>query len=540
MLLMHTFSDLHSRFRSALGPMLRFLVGLSTVLLTAAISVGQTQTLSPEARRDLELRPGVVLVYIQLQGAFGEVACKGAWSGTGFLYRPDGYLITNGHVAQLANAKDADALTAQKIELLRSCLIKKIAQAYHRQITLSDLPQIAAAMRLDSKLTVFLNNGSHYDGEIKAYSDPITSGGKDVAVIKIDANNLPTVPLGDSDAVNVNDRVFVIGYPGAAAVSEISELVATSSDGIISAVKNKDYSGTPLLQTNANINHGNSGGPAFDSMGRVIGIATFGKEAPGFNFLVPISTAKEFIRQAGGEPERGAFDKKWHAALDAYASEQWTTAHELASSVLEMEPNQPEAKRLQAEAAAQMESETWLQKEKERPEIPALIGIGAVVLLGGGLIVWLLMRGKKAAAPPAVRPVDARIVAASVKPAAASTIIEAAPAPKPLPTAPQSFGVLHVSGGSLTGNRFPIPKAGLLIGRDPARCGVVVPEDSVGKEHAWVVPLDNGVAVIDRNSVNGTYVNSTDSPRINKVVLRHGDRIFLGKTSGTVFTYYNA
>ena len=79
-----------------------------------------------------------------------------------------------------------------------------------------------------------------------------------------------------------------------------------------------------------------------------------------------------------------------------------------------------------------------------------------------------------------------------------------------------------------------------MIGRDPAKCTVVLSDDSVSKEHAWVVPLDNGVAIIDRNSANGTYVNSVDSPRINKVVLRHGDRVFLGRKNGTVFTYYSA
>jgi len=62
----------------------------------------------------------------------------------------------------------------------------------------------------------------------------------------------------------------------------------------------------------------------------------------------------------------------------------------------------------------------------------------------------------------------------------------------------------------------------------------------VSKEHAWVVPLDNGVAVIDRNSSNGTYVNSTDSPRINKVILKDGDRIFVGRSNPTEIMYLSS
>jgi pSer/pThr/pTyr-binding forkhead associated (FHA) protein len=78
----------------------------------------------------------------------------------------------------------------------------------------------------------------------------------------------------------------------------------------------------------------------------------------------------------------------------------------------------------------------------------------------------------------------------------------------------------------------------LLIGRDPSLCTVVLPDDTVSKEHAWVVPLDNGVAVIDRSSANGTYVNSTESPRIAKMVLKNGDRIFIGRKNPTEITYF--
>jgi pSer/pThr/pTyr-binding forkhead associated (FHA) protein len=50
--------------------------------------------------------------------------------------------------------------------------------------------------------------------------------------------------------------------------------------------------------------------------------------------------------------------------------------------------------------------------------------------------------------------------------------------------------------------------------------------------------VDDGVAVIDRNSANGTYVNSVDSPRINKFVLKNGDRIFVGRKNPTEITFF--
>src|ERR1035441_4180016 len=91
---------------------------LVLVLLTATVCRAETSQLSADARRDLELRPGVVQVIAILKGTSGGLSCKITASGTGFLYRPDGYLITNGHVAQLAHTKDDKALKLQREKIL--------------------------------------------------------------------------------------------------------------------------------------------------------------------------------------------------------------------------------------------------------------------------------------------------------------------------------------------------------------------------------------------------------------------------------------
>ncbi len=313
-----------------------------------------------------------------------------------------------------------------------------------------------------------LENGRVVKGEIKAYSGPVTSGGKDIAIVKIDANNLPTVPLGDSDRLNVNDHIYTIGYPGDANISSTSAQVATSSNGIVSASKVKDQTGTPLIQTNAFINHGNSGGPAFDESGAVVGVTTFfrGSE-PGFNFLVPISTAREFVRQAGAEPERGAFDALWHEALDAYAAGKWSEAHARLNDLLEMMPGQPEVQKLQVQAAARERGESPIEKVEEKTGVGGLAGLGLLVVALLGLVSWLMLRRRSGsrASPARVEGMPPPVVA----PLPVSRVIEASSKPNE----PESFGTLHVSGGPLAGNRFPIPEAGLTIGRDPAKCSVV-------------------------------------------------------------------
>jgi serine protease Do len=542
----------------------RALLALLAMLMPfAAPCMAQSPSLTPETRMDLESQPGVVLIVASFKADLGPFSCEPAALGTGFLYRPDGYLITNGHVVQMGYEKDQKATNARTTYAIQ-CLLDDARQAVSkklgRQLSEDDDTSLQAALAklVESgemhitgvSLTVYLDNEAKYTGEVKAYSDPIDEGGKDVAIVKIDGSNLPTVPLGNSDEVNVGDPITVIGYPGAATNATLSGLfsqhsifVPTVTDGRISAVKT-DFRGTRVLQSEATINHGNSGGPAFDSHGHAIGIATYSLDkaegsVSGLNFFVPINTALEFVRQAGADPQRGAFDQLWHDAVEAYAGQHWSKAHELMGNVLEMMPNQPDAVRLQLQAGQNIPRNPiayWI----DRLGAPMFFGIAGGVVLLVILIMVLAFRPSKKAAPPAALPP----VAAPPSPLAAampqSTVAELSPVSRPQQALPpnQIYGTLYIANGPLAGNRFSIPKSGLVIGRDPSQCAVVLPGDAVSKEHAWVVPVDDGVAVIDRNSANGTYVNSVDSPRINKFVLKNGDRIFVGRKNPTEITFF--
>ena len=567
---MITFSGSANKFgKPGLQPRLRTmrrfqpfasLAVLGTILASTAVSFGATSLLTPEAKRDLELQPGVVFIKVSFEATLGGYSCQAGASGTGFLYRPDGYLITNGHVAQWARSNDSSADNS-RMETAIPCLVKGVIRDAQnklgRQLTDEEqnalLAQVVQAIKAgsvhikgDPTIEVDLDNGQKFQGEIKAYSDPITEGGKDIAIIKIDGRNLPTVALGNSDEVSVGDPITVIGYPGRANISDESSLVATVTNGRISAIKKQDFKGTPVLQSEATIDHGNSGGPGFDANGRVIGIATFSTGGSGINFFVPIDTAMEFVRQAGSSPERGPFDKLWLDALDAYAGQHWTKAHGLMGSVLEMMPEQPDAKKLQLQAGANIPTNPFA-KMVDAYGMPVVLGGSGAVLAVIALVVFLIARpkGTQQAARP-VAPATMPLASAPPQRPIAGPGHEAPPPLQPGPAAPPvlngsgTYGSLQIANGALAGNRFAIPKNGLLIGRDPSRCAVVLPLDSVSKEHAWVVPLDNGVAVIDRNSSNGTYVNSTDSPRINKVILKDGDRIFVGRSNPTEIMYLSS
>ena len=139
-----------------------------------------------------------------------------------------------------------------------------------------------------SKLTVVLPNGK----EVTARSlggDPLT----DLAIIKITGNGLPVAPLGDSDAIKVGQIVIAIGNPYG--------FERTVTMGVVSALGRQIPGGgsslSDLIQTDARIYPGNSGGPLVDSSGRVIGVnvAVVGGRAGTLGFAIPINTAREVM-----------------------------------------------------------------------------------------------------------------------------------------------------------------------------------------------------------------------------------------------------
>ncbi len=160
--------------------------------------------------------------------------------GSGFLINSDGYIITNNHVVEGAD-----------------------------------------------EIQVLVDGKQKYTGKVVG-SDPKT----DLAIIKIPANSLPAVILGDSDKLRVGDWVMAVGNPFG--------LDHTVTAGIVSA-KGRVIGAGPyddFIQTDASINPGNSGGPLFNLQGEVVGVNTAIVAAgQGIGFAIPINMAKDLIPQ---------------------------------------------------------------------------------------------------------------------------------------------------------------------------------------------------------------------------------------------------
>ncbi len=168
-------------------------------------------------------------------GPHGPVPFRG--QGSGFIINADGLILTNAHVVR--DAKE---------------------------------------------VTVHLSDRREYRAKVLG-SDPAT----DIAVLKIDAKDLPTVAIGNPKQVQVGDYVLAIGAPYG--------FEETATQGIVSA-KGRSLPGdsyVPFIQTDAAVNPGNSGGPLFDAEGRVIGInAQIYSQSGGFQglaFAIPIDVA---------------------------------------------------------------------------------------------------------------------------------------------------------------------------------------------------------------------------------------------------------
>ena len=142
-----------------------------------------------------------------------------------------------------------------------------------------------------SKITVRLRNGEEYAATLVA-----TDSETDVALLKIDAENLQPAVLGNSESLQVGETVVAIGNP-------LGELGGTVTDGIISALDRDitlDGKSMRLLQTNAAINPGNSGGGLFNGSGELIGIVvakSSGTDVEGLGFAIPIDLVTSVVEE---------------------------------------------------------------------------------------------------------------------------------------------------------------------------------------------------------------------------------------------------
>jgi Trypsin-like peptidase domain/FHA domain len=495
-----------------------------------------------------KIKPATVLVYFVVKAEItigkGKYKSDTGGSGSGFIISPDGYVVTNGHVVELYHESNEQRL---KADLINKVIAEYIIPSLKRPLSDAEKQQLSnelfkrARFDIEKHLYVFLQNGDYYPAEIKSYSPPIgklgqkeagkgyaargeeelkIETGKDVSVMKIEAANLPVAKLGDSEAVRLAETIYAVGFPGVVLgheyLSKKTIFDPTVTTGRVSGAK-LDIKGTKVIQTDASVAHGNSGGPAYNSKGEVVGLVTFGGGEPGvpglvqgFNFLVPINTAKEFVRSGGVElGKESLFNKAWAETIDLYAKGKYKEAISKADEVLRFFPNLPDAKNLQVRAQEEIMK---LTSKGGGGVLPYTKIILIIVMLGiAGGIGFVLLRKKKPV--PISSPLGAKTQAATV------------------------VGSIKGKSGPFAGKSFDVPSTGLKIGREPGRNTLVIDDERVSREHVWIGQEGGKVLVRDLNSLNGTFLNNPEGSRIKEEALKDGDIIIIGKGDFASFIY---
>jgi serine protease Do len=507
--------------------------------------------------------------------------------GSGFFISSNGYIATNAHVVSTTREGEEKAKQALFFNMLQ-----QIAQQIGRDVRSLDqnfFSQRTELVSFQKIHYVFTPDGSNFPFEIKQYGAPTgesTDQGKDVAIVKIEIKNAPILKLGDSDRVQLQDHVTVIGYPAAAdtfqsgMLSQKSAFEASITDGKISARKSAS-SGAPILQTSANATHGNSGGPVLNDANEVIGLLTFrgdtvnGQEVAGFAFVVPSNTVMEYVKSAGAENKEGPTDTAFHEGLDYYWNDQYSSAIPKFEEVKRLFPQHSEVDRL-ITSSQQAKAEG---KEKSSVSMWLVGGIVGFLLFLGFILILIIIivlivrrrkKAKRAAAPPAPggkphpAPVPSPAAYSPTPPTPSPSPIHASPPPPPPAPAPhvmagdqgmtvdlsrtvaitadgdsfrQNYGTIRFVSGPLSGQQFQVKPDGDFIGRDGGSSQIVIGDPRISKRHVWIGVRGGRVVIEDQNSRNGTFVNDPRSPRVTEAPLKAGDTVILGESDVARFEF---
>jgi len=218
--------------------------------------------------------------------------------GSGFLVSPDGYIVTNNHLIQSASGNGTV-----------------------------------------DEITVTLTNRREYPARIIG-----RDSASDLALLKIEGQNLPYVQWGDSTRARVGDWVLAIGNPYGLGGTVTAGIISALHRGITGAGAYDRY-----IQTDASINMGNSGGPMFDLNGRVVGINSAlispTGASVGIGLAIPAELAKPVIDslRRGQRPERGYLGVGLQP-LDENIAESLGLPKDRGEIVRSVQPNEPAAR----------------------------------------------------------------------------------------------------------------------------------------------------------------------------------------------------
>jgi S1-C subfamily serine protease len=266
-------------------------------------------------------------------------------SGSGFVVNPNGHIVTNSHV--VSKETISYSLISDKLQEAYQVAVEKLTKGelkklYKDQKALEKFAQeVYTAIEGSSQFAingevVVLNPSSDkediedlfkngFQAEVASVNDQFFMDEKDVALLKINQTNLPAVPIAPESHQTVSgSQIFVFGFPATADFNKKNPMESTFTRGIISAIKFVDSKNFKVIQTDAKISQGSSGGPMFNDKGEVIGIITFQtgsvlREAgDNFAFAVPVSLATSMLKKNNVQNDLGSWRPRFETGLSYF------------------------------------------------------------------------------------------------------------------------------------------------------------------------------------------------------------------------------
>lgn len=330
---------------------------------------------------------------------------------------------------------------------------------------------------------------------------------RNLTLLYIQKFDLKPLVLGESEIGKVlkeGQDLIAIGFPFAAKISDTTDKEPSATRGIISAFKQTAQEAT-FIQTDASVNEGTSGGPAFNTEGHVIGVIFAGA---GKNDNV--SRTYRFI--FGTREERPPTNISFVVPIDH-------TKHMLLAAKVEWLKPGPVVTPTAAEEREEEKSK-WFGSPK------FYIPVGALILFGVIAAVYIESAKKRKMAASSSPSISRGSSSTQTQPLSVS--------PSSRATAVSVLGSLKCTGGELAGKTFTVSERGVNIGRGPGN-EVQLSSDVVSRRQAWIGPVAGEVVVKDLGSTNGTFVN--DQQVTGERRLRSGDTIRITKNGNDVFTF---
>ena len=368
--------------------------------------------------------------------------------GSGFIITPDGYIGTNGHVVRSTGADVlAVSIAVGNQPIIKSYLnflvkanliTQTTADTYAARAATGDKtalktilgslsdPDLDAtqiretkqdgvyAIQLSNEAVKFdlkdLKNFNFSSSVVKAklvdsdydpYADVEKEGfrSSDVALLKLDTgSNYPYNSLGSIQGLGQGSTLTVIGFPGAAENELVNkeESLPTPTKGTVSAIRTANGTDNKLIQSDVSIAKGNSGGPAYNENGEVVGIATYGvtDEKSGgtqFNYMRDIADLKNLVKKNSLELPSAVTgsEKLWEDGLEKFSKAYYTSA---ISDFQKLKAEYP-PHRLANDFIARAEESKQQGKEATPPEVYyTIIIVAVVVIIIPAIILFIVIR----------------------------------------------------------------------------------------------------------------------------------------------------